>query len=202
MARSVTHFLPLILFAILAVIAAIALMMTLSGERKISELPSARVGKPVPVTELPSLTDAQAFVTIDGTRDAPYMVNFFASWCAPCRAEAPALAILAKEIDIIGIAYKDKPEDSQKFLADFGNPYSQVGMDNAGRAGLDWGVYGVPETYIISADGIVLKRHAAGNPGHFVFETLMRALVLTGITGSDLADMRMLFMDNAVAEGA
>ena len=172
MARSVTHFLPLILFAILAVIAAIALMMTLSGERKISELPSALVGKPVPVTELPSLTDAQAFVTIDGSRDAPYMVNFFASWCAPCRAEAPALAILAKKIDIIGIAYKDKPEDSQKFLADFGNPYSQVGMDNAGRAGLDWGVYGVPETYIISADGIVLKRHAGpidGDNLHKIF---------------------------------
>ena len=179
MARSVTHFLPLILFAILAVIAAITLMMTLSGERKISELPSALVGKPVPVTELPSLTDAQAFVTIDGTRDAPYMVNFFASWCAPCRAEAPALAILAKEIDIIGIAYKDKPEDSQKFLADFGNPYSQVGMDNAGRAGLDWGVYGVPETYIISADGIVLKRHAGpidGDNLHKIFLPFIASL--------------------------
>jgi cytochrome c biogenesis protein CcmG/thiol:disulfide interchange protein DsbE len=158
MARSITHFLPLILFAILAVIAAIALVMTLSGERKISELPSALIGKPVPVTELPSLTDAQAFVKIEGTGNAPYMVNFFASWCAPCRAEAPALAILAKEIDIIGIAYKDKPEDSRKFLADFGNPYARIGIDNA--AGLDWGVYGVPETYIISADGIVLKRHA------------------------------------------
>ena len=160
MARSITHFLPLILFAILAVIAAIALVMTLSGERKISELPSALIGKPVPVTELPSLTNAQAFVKIDGTGNAPYMVNFFASWCAPCRAEAPALAILAKEIDIIGIAYKDKPEDSRKFLADFGNPYARIGIDNAGNAGLDWGVYGVPETYIISADGIVLKRHA------------------------------------------
>ena len=115
MARSVTHFLPLILFVILAVIAAIALMMTLSGERKISELPSALVGKPVPVTESPSLTDAQAFVTIDGTRDAPYMVNFFASWCAPCRAEAPALAILAKEIDIIGIAYMTSPKTAKNF---------------------------------------------------------------------------------------
>ena len=101
--------------------------MTLSGERKPSELPSALIGKPVPPTELPSLYNPQAFVNIEAATSQPYLVNFFASWCAPCRAEAPALAILAKEIDIIGIAYKDKPQDSQRFLTDYGNPYPKHG---------------------------------------------------------------------------
>jgi cytochrome c biogenesis protein CcmG/thiol:disulfide interchange protein DsbE len=160
MPRSLTHFLPLIFFALLAVIVAIALMSTLSGDRRLSELPSALIGKPVPETEIANLFNEQEFITIGGASGRPYLVNFFASWCAPCRAEAPALAILAEKIDIIGIAYKDKSKDSQKFLSEFGNPYQAVGMDNDGMAGLNWGVYGVPETYVISADGVILMRHA------------------------------------------
>ena len=160
MPRSLTHFLPLIFFALLAVIAAIALMSTLSGDRRLSELPSALIGKPVPGTELANLFNEQEFITIGGASGRPYLVNFFASWCAPCRAEAPALAILAEKIDIIGIAYKDKSKDSQKFLSEFGNPYQAVGMDNDGMAGLNWGVYGVPETYLIDASGQIKWRHA------------------------------------------
>lgn len=173
MARSFTHFLPLLLFACFAVIASIALVMTLSGERKPSELPSALIGKPVPPTELPSLYNPQAFVNIEAATSQPYLVNFFASWCAPCRAEAPALAILAKEIDIIGIAYKDKPQDSQRFLTDYGNPYTAIGSDNEGSAGLNWGVYGVPETYLISADGLIIKRHAGPIDGDILREELL-----------------------------
>ena len=176
MARSVTHFLPLILFAILAVIAAIALMMTLSGERKISELPSALVGKPVPVTELPSLIDAQAFVTIDGTRDAPYMVNFFASWCAPCRAEIPALETLADDLVIIAIAYKDKETDLRQFLAEYGNPYTSVWMDTDGAVGRKWGIYGVPESFLIDRDGIVRIRHAGPVFADTIKDVLIPAL--------------------------
>ena len=173
MARSFTHFLPLLLFACFAVIASIALVMTLSGERKPSELPSALIGKPVPPTELPSLYNLQAFVNIEAATSQPYLVNFFASWCAPCRAEAPALAILAKEIDIIGIAFKDKPQDSQRFLTDYGNPYTAIGSDNEGSAGLNWGVYGVPETYLISADGLIIKRHAGPIDGDILREELL-----------------------------
>ncbi|MBL6605100.1 MAG: DsbE family thiol:disulfide interchange protein [Alphaproteobacteria bacterium] len=179
MARSLTHFLPLLLFVCFASIASVALIMTLSGERKLSELPSALIGKPVPVTELPSLSNPQAFIKIEATTATPYLVNFFASWCAPCRAEAPALAILGKQIDIIGVAYKDKPEDSRKFLADFGNPYRAIGIDNDGAAGLNWGVYGVPETYLISKDGIILKRHAGPIDGDILrdeFLPLIRSL--------------------------
>ncbi len=115
MRRSLTHFLPLIFFALLAAMAAIALMSTLSGERKLSELPSALIGKPVPETELENLFNEQKFMTLRGATGTPYLVNFFASWCAPCRAEAPALAILSEEIDIIGIAYKDKLRIAKDF---------------------------------------------------------------------------------------
>lgn len=182
MRRSLTHFLPLIFFALLAAIAAVALMSTLSGERKISELPSALIGKPVPETELENLFNDQEFITIKGATGMPYLVNFFASWCAPCRAEAPALAILAKEIDIIGIAYKDKGEDSQKFLSDYGNPYRAVGMDRDGMTGLNWGVYGVPETYVISADGVILMRHAGPIDGDVLRDEFL-PLVQTLKTG-------------------
>ena len=84
-----------------------------------------------------------------------------------------ALAILAKEIDIIGIAYKDKPQDSQRFLTDYGNPYTAIGSDNEGSAGLNWGVYGVPETYLISADGLIIKRHAGPIDGDILREELL-----------------------------
>lgn len=182
MRRSLTHFLPLIFFALLAVIAAIALMSTLSGERKLSELPSALIGKPVPETELANLFNEQEFMTLRRATGTPYLVNFFASWCAPCRAEAPALAILSEEIDIIGIAYKDKNIDSQKFLTEFGNPYLAVGLDNDGMAGLKWGVYGVPETYVISADGVILKRHAGPIDGDVLRDEFL-PLVQTLTTG-------------------
>jgi len=182
MPRSLTHFLPLIFFALLAAMAAIALMSTLSGERKLSELPSALIGKPVPETELANLFNEQEFLTLRGATARPYLVNFFASWCAPCRAEAPALAILAKEIDIIGIAYKDKAEDSQRFLSEYGNPYQAVGMDNDGMAGLNWGVYGVPETYVISSDGVILMRHAGPIDGEVLRDEFL-PLVQTLKTG-------------------
>jgi len=182
MPRSLAHFLPLILFALLAAMAAIALMSTLSGERKLSELPSALIGKPVPQTELANLFNEPAFITIRGATGTPYLVNFFASWCAPCRAEAPALAILEKQIDIIGIAYKDKAEDSQKFLTEYGNPYLAVGMDNDGMAGLKWGVYGVPETYLVSGDGVILMRHAGPIDGEVLRDEFL-PLVQTLKTG-------------------
>jgi len=160
MAPRITQFIPLFVFALLAVVSAVSLILTLSGERRISELPSALVGRAVPETVLPSLDPASVPVQLAAIAGRPYLVNFFASWCAPCRAEAPALAVLAREIEIIGIAYKDRPEDTQKFLKNFGNPYAGVGMDRDGQAGLIWGVYGVPETYLIGADGRVVLRHA------------------------------------------
>ena len=160
MKRSLLHFIPLMIFSLLAVVAAIALSLTLSGERKISQLPSALIGKPLPDTELAELFGNDQFVRFDAQPGRPYLVNFFASWCAPCRAEAPALAKLAEQIEIIGIAYKDLNQDTKAFLNTYGNPYRQIGMDRDGQAGLKWGVYGVPETYLISAEGNIILRHA------------------------------------------
>ena len=88
------------------------------------------------------------------------MVNVFASWCAPCRAEAPALAVLEKDIPILGIAYKDKPSDTREFLQQYGNPFIAVGIDRDGAGGRALGVYGVPETFLLDKDGTILLRHA------------------------------------------
>ena len=88
------------------------------------------------------------------------VVNFFASWCVPCRIEHPLLMRLSQQdhVPIYGIAYKDKPEDAAKLLAQMGDPYRRIGLDQNGRTGLDFGVYGVPETYVIDRDGHIRKR--------------------------------------------
>ena len=151
---------PLVGFLVLAGFATLALFATLSGERDVTQLPSAMLGKPAPTTPLPDLMNDGAAVSVADLRGGPFLVNVFASWCAPCRAEAPALALLAEDIRIMGIAYKDKPEDSRRFLTQYGNPFTAVGVDRDGAAGMAWGVYGVPETFLVDADGTIVLRHA------------------------------------------
>ena len=151
---------PLAGFLVLAGFATLALFATLSGERDVTQLPSAMLGKPAPTTPLPDLLNDGAAVSVADLRGVPFLVNVFASWCAPCRAEAPALALLAEDIRIMGIAYKDKPEDSRRFLTQYGNPFVAVGVDRDGAAGMGWGVYGVPETFLVDADGTIVLRHA------------------------------------------
>ncbi|MDB4853086.1 DsbE family thiol:disulfide interchange protein, partial [Alphaproteobacteria bacterium] len=109
---------------------------------------------------LPLLQDRQAELALDKFQGKPLLVNFFASWCAPCRAEAPALEQLSEQITIIGIAYKDRRSDTTEFLQQYGNPFNAIGMDIDGQAGIAWGVYGVPETYLIDTAGRILWRHA------------------------------------------
>ena len=151
---------PLVGFLVLAGFATLALVATLSGERDVSQLPSAMLGKPAPAAPLPDLMNDGGAVSVTGFRGAPLLVNVFASWCAPCRAEAPALALLAKEIRIMGIAYKDKPKDTRRFLDQYGNPFAAIGVDRDGDAGMGWGVYGVPETFLVDAEGTIVLRHA------------------------------------------
>ena len=121
-------------------------------------LPSALLDKEAPAFELASLGGGT--LSRDGLKGQPVVVNFFASWCAPCRIEHPLLMRLARQenIPIFGIAYKDKPEDAARFLAQLGDPYRAVGLDRDGRAGLDFGAYGVPETYVIDRAGHIRKR--------------------------------------------
>lgn len=128
------------------------------------DIPSALIDKPVPVftlAPLPSREAGSGLSDTDLTGDGPVLLNVFASWCAPCRVEHPELMALAEQgVVIHAINYKDKPEAAAKFLTQLGDPFQRVGMDDTGRVAIDFGVYGVPETYVISAEGRILYKHA------------------------------------------
>lgn len=124
-------------------------------------LPSALVGQEVPPVALTPLGEGAPWD--DAALRAPgvKLVNFWASWCAPCRAEHPVLTALAAEgVTVLGVNYKDDPAKALAFLAELGNPFSALGADAKGRMALDWGLYGVPETFVIDGEGRVLARVA------------------------------------------
>ncbi|MBL6456041.1 DsbE family thiol:disulfide interchange protein [Belnapia sp. T6] len=126
-------------------------------------VPSALIGKPAPDFTLPPLegADRPGLAAADLKTGRPVLVNFFASWCVPCVIEHPQLMRMAREgVPIFGIAYKDKPEDSLRFLKQHGTPYARLGTDQPGRVAIDWGLYGVPETYLIDGAGIIRWRMA------------------------------------------
>lgn len=126
-----------------------------------NELPSVMVGQPAPKVSLTPLPGKTPFTTQGFADGQVKLVNYWASWCAPCRAEHPNLQALATAgLPVYGINYKDDPEKALAFLAELGDPYASVAADPTGRTALDWGVYGVPETYIIDGDGTVLARIA------------------------------------------
>ena len=154
--RNVFILLPLIAFIALA-----ALFLYRLGTGDPSVLPSALIGHPAPVTDLPPLPGVERNgKPIPGVSNATFqgavtLVNVWASWCVPCRDEVPFLEQLSKDkrIQLVGINYKDAPEDARRFLNRFGNPFVANGRDASGRTSIDWGVYGVPETYLIGRDG-------------------------------------------------
>jgi cytochrome c biogenesis protein CcmG/thiol:disulfide interchange protein DsbE len=149
--------LPLIFFLALA-----ALFFFRLGSGDPSRIPSALIGRPAPDTSLPAV---QGLVTRDGKpmpgisaadfKGAVTLVNVWASWCVPCHDEAPLLETLSqdKRIRIVGINYKDQPDNARRFLGRYGNPFVAAGADGNGRASMEWGVYGVPETFIVGRDG-------------------------------------------------
>jgi cytochrome c biogenesis protein CcmG/thiol:disulfide interchange protein DsbE len=151
--------LPLIVFAALAGL--FLFQLTMGNDPQ--TIPSALINKPAPDFTL----NAVEGISRDGTPVPGFsredllgkvsVVNVFASWCGPCRQEHPLLEDLAKVdgIQLLGINYKDKPENARRFLGSLGNPYSRIGADSAGRAAIDWGVYGVPETFVIDKEGTI-----------------------------------------------
>jgi cytochrome c biogenesis protein CcmG/thiol:disulfide interchange protein DsbE len=157
--RRLVYLLPLVLFMVLALYLGRMLQLSLMSGNDIHELPSAMISKPAPSFDLAGL-DGNKPLVLDTLKGHPFIVNFFASWCVPCRIEHPLLMRLAEEnhLPLYGIDYKDKPADASRLLATFGDPYRQVGMDSDGRVGLNFGVYGVPETYVIDSTGVIRKR--------------------------------------------
>lgn len=154
---------PLAIFLAVAGLFALALR---KGDP--SKLPSALIGKPAPEMTLPALAglrDGNAavpgFSTADLRNGTPTVVNFFASWCVPCVQEHPLLLELKSRtgVRIVGINYKDPDPGGRRFLGRYGNPYAAVGVDDSGRAAIEWGVYGMPETFVIDGRGIVAMKH-------------------------------------------
>jgi len=149
-------FIPPVIFAAIAGLFAYTM---LSGDT--NELPTALAGQPAPVTEVAPL-GTKTPLTDPMLRDGELkLVNFWASWCAPCRVEHPNLTLLAAEgLPVYGINYKDRDRNALAFLQELGDPYTALGTDPKGAMALDWGVYGVPETFLVDGDGTILTRVA------------------------------------------
>lgn len=154
--RNVLILMPLIVFIALA-----ALFFYRLGTGDPSHIPSALIGRPVPATDLPALPglerDGKAVPGLSSAtfQGAVTLVNVWASWCVPCHDEVPFLEQLSqdKRIQLVGINYKDAPDNARRFLNRYGNPFVATGQDEAGRVSIDWGVYGVPETFLVGRDG-------------------------------------------------
>jgi cytochrome c biogenesis protein CcmG/thiol:disulfide interchange protein DsbE len=153
--------LPLVIFAGLAVL---FLLRLYGGDP--SKIPSALIGRPAPQTALPALEGLVRDGTqVPGLNPAALkgkvsLVNVWASWCVPCHDEAPLLTELAKDkrFQLVGINYKDAPDNARRFLGRYGNPFGRVGQDANGRASIEWGVYGVPETFVVGPEGTIVYK--------------------------------------------
>lgn len=172
--RSPLVFLPLVAFLALG---GLLLLRLLSGDASL--LPSALIGKPAPAFALqpPAGLDKPGLASADLAKGGVTVVNVFASWCVPCRSEAPQLAALqAKGVPLVGIAYKDKPQDTRRFLNQLGDPYTRIGADADGRVGIDFGVYGVPETYVVDGSGVIQAKIVGPLTDDNIAGTLMPAI--------------------------
>jgi len=131
-------------------------------DRNPSEIPSALLNKNVPKFETTSLLTEKKFISSDIFRGEIKLVNFFATWCKPCRDEHNYIKLFDNQeaLEVIGVNYKDNPQKAIKWLRELGNPYSNIAVDKKGRIAIDWGVYGIPETFIVNSKGIIKYRHA------------------------------------------
>ncbi|HUV32743.1 MAG TPA: DsbE family thiol:disulfide interchange protein [Devosiaceae bacterium] len=173
MIRSLLVVIPLLVAAAL-----LGLFATQIG-RDPGYVPSALIGSKVPEFDLPPLgtVPQPGFATTDLSGQVT-VVNVFASWCVPCRAEHPMLMQLAERDDIavFGINYDDSPENAAAFLGELGNPYAAIGADRDRRVSIDWGVYGVPETFVVDAGGIIVFKHVGPLSPQSFEQTLLPAI--------------------------
>lgn len=148
-----------------------------------NELPTALAGQAAPAVPSVTLGDLPVFTRETLNDGEVKLVNFWASWCGPCRAEHPNLEALAEQgVPIYGINYKDDPAKALAFLAELGNPYKALVADDSGRMALDWGVYGVPETYVVAGDGTILGRMAGPVVQRTIDDRLRPMLEAQGMT--------------------
>ena len=147
--------LPLAVFAVLLAFLFVGLF------RDPREVPSPLIGKPAPQFSLAKLHQPGERLTAADMRGQVWLLNVWASWCVSCRVEHPLLLELAKArtVPVVGLDYKDKPEEGKAWLAAQGDPYTTSVMDIDGRVGIDWGVYGVPETFVVDKQGVIRHKH-------------------------------------------
>ena len=172
--------LPLGLFVALVVVLAIGLT------RDPRLLPSPMIGKPAPAFELATLAAPEHLVTRKDLLGHPYLLNVWASWCVACRDEHPLLIELSHggQVDIIGLDYKDERDDATAWLRERGDPYRLTLCDPAGQLGLDLGVYGVPETFVIDAAGIIRHKHVGPLTPEVISQTLLPLMVELSRSGT------------------
>lgn len=196
---------PVAIFAVLAVLFSVYLWQVGPGGKDISQIPSVMINKPAPQFNLPAIKGPPEAFKIPGLTTADLkgkvsLVNVWASWCPPCRIEHPVLMTLAKQgVTIYGINYKDKPEDAVRFLSQLGNPFKQIGVDSTGRAAIDWGVYGYPETFIVDASGHIRYRHVGQIYPHQLESLILPLLKQAAQPVADAAKARTSKTDAAKA---
>ncbi len=160
--RVLLALLPLVIFVTLAAI----FFFQLRSGRDVSEIPSALIGTPAPFRDLEPLAGAMRdgvpvpALTAEAAKGRLTLVNFWASWCVPCRQEHPAIMALAQDprLTVLGVNYKDGNENALRFLGELGNPFAAIGLDPNGKMAIDFGVYGIPESYLVGADGTILYK--------------------------------------------
>jgi cytochrome c biogenesis protein CcmG, thiol:disulfide interchange protein DsbE len=163
------YIIPLILFIIMAVFLALGLNL------KPIEIPSPFINKPAPVFSAQKLNAPEERLTPADLKGQVWLFNVWASWCVSCRAEHPVLNQLAQQhaAVIVGLNYKDEPNDAKKWLDTLGNPYNVSIMDQDGRIGIDYGVYGVPETFVIDKKGVIRYKHTGPVTAEDVQQTFL-----------------------------
>lgn len=177
-------FIPVAAFFALAALFFVAIF----GGGDPSEVPSVLVGKPVPEFQLPAVENVgvPGFSNEDLAQGRVTIVNVWASWCVPCRQEHPLLEALAREagVEIYGLNYKDGADAAQRFLATLGNPFARVGADRNGRVAIDWGVYGVPETFVVDGSGRIVLKHVGALDVESIQNKILPAIAAAQATGN------------------
>ena len=153
--KSLRFLVPLAIFVVLAAFLAVGLKLNPR------EVPSPLIGKPAPAFALPRLDDASVKISREQLLGKPWVLNVWASWCGPCREEHPLVIDLARRypIPVYGLNYKDRGDDARAWLREMGDPFAATLVDADGKVGIDWGVYGVPETFVIDKEGRVRLKH-------------------------------------------